>query len=1141
MTGSVILFRFILKGTSVFTVYHSNQLDLLKILISNLMIRYPLTNIFQQEVVLVQSLGMAQWLQVQLAEHCGIAANITFPLPASFIWEMFTQVFPDVPKESAFTKEAITWKLMVTLPDMLTLSSFAPLRHCLIDVHNKRKMYQLSSRIADLFDQYLVYRPEWLEIWQRGGRIHGLSEAQNWQALIWARLIEMTHALGESEWHRANLYRRFINVLNKTKNCPFDLPPRVFICGISALPPIYLEALQALSRHIDIHLMITNPCRYYWGDIQDHIFLGRPQSPGENHDYHTEEEISLHEKKLKEYYLHHTNKQQLSNPLLASWGKSGRDYLFLIDQLEEVEEVDAFIDIPTDSMLHTIQNDILDLEDHAVIGTVQEALESRITKRCLDPEDRSLSLNLCCSPQREVEVLHDQLLGMLEEDLELMPRDIIVMVADIDSYAPHIQAVFGNASNKYYLPFSISDRKIRQAHPDLQAFLSLLDLPHSRFTSEEILALLEVPALASRFSISNEGLSLLRRWVAESGVRWGLNDDKVRELDLPATGQNTWNFGLKRMLLGYSMDSNTGDWKGILPYDESSGLAAELAGNLADFITKLGLWQQRLSEIRYLEAWLPLCKELLDTFFVKNNHNELILEIIEKHWQKAINFGLSVRYSDPVPLSILRDELATYFDQARISQRFLAGKINFCTLMPMRSIPFKIVCLLGMNDGVYPRATSFPGFDLMAQKPKCGDRSRREDDRYLFLEAILSAQLRLYISLIGRSIENNRKRYPSILVSELLEYLEQSYFLPGDEHLDAEGSAHRVRQHLMQWHPRMPFAEENFLSGSQKQSYAAEWLPAASRNGIPSLNFNQPLPLLEEQTISLDALQSFYRHPIRAFFQRRLRVNFNREEKKLPNEEPFALDKLSRYDLNTRLLNALIEGESSVRLFQKIYASGELPFGAFGEIFWQKQKEDMIKLAKKVRSERDINHSLEVDIEIDGVRITGWLHHVQNDGLLRWRASKLSVVNGILMWLEHLIYCSSGGKGVSRLYERKNYSWRFEALPPDCAQKYLTELVTGYRHGQAQPLLLLNKSGWAWLNECFHTKTKRIDWTEETQIRAREKLLKAFNGDQDILGEVKDPYVRRVLRQLTVDDDNFMKILVAIERYLLPVARHNTA
>jgi exodeoxyribonuclease V gamma subunit len=224
-------------------------------------------------------------------------------------------------------------------------------------------------------------------------------------------------------------------------------------------------------------------------------------------------------------------------------------------------------------------------------------------------------------------------------------------------------------------------------------------------------------------------------------------------------------------------------------------------------------------------------------------------------------------------------------------------------------------------------------------------------------------------------------------------------------------------------------------------------------------------------------------------------------------------------------------------LFQRVRAAGGLPFGPFGEIYWQKQQEEMTELAEQVRAERSEGHSLELDIDIAGVRISGWLHQVQDDGLLRWRPSTLSAVDGILLWLEHLVYCCVGGSGESRIYGRKGAAWRFAALSAQEAHEQLAELVAGYQRGLCQPLLLLNKSGWAWLSQCYQPETQQIDWDEEVQIKARAKLLQTWQGDQRIPGEGEDPYVQRVFRQL--DNIYLAQILAETERYLLPVARHN--
>jgi exodeoxyribonuclease V gamma subunit len=1120
----------------MFTVYHSNQLDILKSLAAYLIENEPLRDPFQSEVVLVQSPGMAQWLQMQLAQQFGIAANIAFPLPATFIWDMFVRVLPGIPKESAFNKASMSWKLMTLLPDLLRQEAFRPLQHYLNDDDDKRKLFQLASRVADLYDQYLVYRPEWLNSWQQGKIIDGLGEAQLWQAPLWAALVEYTRELGQPEWHRANLYARFIQKLENSESPPPGLPDRVFICGISALPPVYLQALQALGKHIDIHLLFTNPCRQYWGDIQDYAFLAKLQSRRRRHHQQQQDIALFRDPDAASSLFNDAGEQQLTNPLLASWGKLGRDNLYLLAQME-AREIDAFVEVPEDTLLHAMQHDLLELEDNAVLGLNAEELKSSHKKRRLDPQDRSVVVHVCHSPQREVEVLQDRLLAMMEADPTLTARDIIVMVADIDAYTPYIQAVFGNASTERYLPFAISDRRASFAHPAIMAFINLLGLPESRFACEEVLALLEVPALATRFAIDEDGLRRLRMWVEESGIRWGLDDDNVRELALPPTGQHTWRFGITRMLLGYAMESAHGDWDGILPYDESSGLIAELAGNLAELLMQLNHWRQLLAQPRPLNAWQPLCREMLQTFFAADVNTDAAMVLIEEQWQQVMAYGLQARYNSTVPASLLRDELASRLDQQRISQRFLAGPVNFCTLMPMRSVPFRVVCLLGMNDGVYPRTLPPLGFDLMAQQPQKGDRSRRDDDRFLFLEALLSAQQKLYISYIGRSIQDNTERYPSVLVTELVDYIAQSFHLPGDEALDVDSSAQRVLAHLHCLHSRMPFDPQNFAPQAEYRSFAHEWLPAARGSGEPHPPFMQPLAPLTISELNFDRLLRFWRHPVRAFFTLRLGVSFALEQTELPDAEPFVLDALDRYQINAQLLNALIEEEDTQRLFNHHRAAGVLPYGAFGELFWQTQQEEMAPLAEQVRELRDESRSVEIDLTVAGVKLNGWLPQVQESGLLRWRPGVLNFTDGLALWLEHLAWCAMGGEGQSRMLGRKESRWCFDSIDAQQAQEWLTRYVEGYRDGMCSPLLLLPKTGGAWLEASYDAKNDVMLMDEATQAKARAKLLTAWQGNYQLEGEGSDPYLQRLFR--TLEAAQLDAICAAAEQWLLPLLRFN--
>ena len=1117
-------------------VYHSNRLDVLEALMEFIVERERLDDPFEPEMILVQSTGMAQWLQMTLSQKFGIAANIDFPLPASFIWDMFVRVLPEIPKESAFNKQSMSWKLMTLLPQLLDREDFTLLRHYLTDDSDKRKLFQLSSKAADLFDQYLVYRPDWLAQWETGHLVEGLGEAQAWQAPLWKALVEYTDELGQPRWHRANLYQRFIETLESATTCPPGLPSRVFICGISALPPVYLQALQALGKHIEIHLLFTNPCRYYWGDIKDPAYLAKLLTRQRRHSFEDRELPLFRDSENAGQLFNSDGEQDVGNPLLASWGKLGRDYIYLLSDLESSQELDAFVDVTPDNLLHNIQSDILELENRAVAGVNIEEFSRSDNKRPLDPLDSSITFHVCHSPQREVEVLHDRLLAMLEEDPTLTPRDIIVMVADIDSYSPFIQAVFGSAPADRYLPYAISDRRARQSHPVLEAFISLLSLPDSRFVSEDVLALLDVPVLAARFDITEEGLRYLRQWVNESGIRWGIDDDNVRELELPATGQHTWRFGLTRMLLGYAMESAQGEWQSVLPYDESSGLIAELVGHLASLLMQLNIWRRGLAQERPLEEWLPVCRDMLNAFFLPDAETEAAMTLIEQQWQAIIAEGLGAQYGDAVPLSLLRDELAQRLDQERISQRFLAGPVNICTLMPMRSIPFKVVCLLGMNDGVYPRQLAPLGFDLMSQKPKRGDRSRRDDDRYLFLEALISAQQKLYISYIGRSIQDNSERFPSVLVQELIDYIGQSHYLPGDEALNCDESEARVKAHLTCHHTRMPFDPQNYQPGNL-QSYAREWLPAASQAGKAHSEFVQPLPFTLPETVPLETLQRFWAHPVRAFFQMRLQVNFRTEDSEIPDTEPFILEGLSRYQINQQLLNVLVEQDDAERLFRRFRAAGDLPYGAFGEIFWETQCQEMQQLADRVIACRQPGQSMEIDLACNGVQITGWLPQVQPDGLLRWRPSLLSVAQGMQLWLEHLVYCASGGNGESRLFLRKDGEWRFPPLAAEQALHYLSQLIEGYREGMSAPLLVLPESGGAWLKTCYDAQNDAMLDDDSTLQKARTKFLQAYEGNMMVRGEGDDIWYQRLWRQLT--PETMEAIVEQSQRFLLPLFRFN--
>ncbi len=1115
----------------MFTVYHSNQIELLKSLLVELIKRSPLENPFEAEQILVQSPGMSQWLKMELAKEFGVAANIDFPLPATFIWERFAQILPDVPKRSAFNKESMTWKLMDILPSQLSLPEFSPLLRYLDNDEDQSKLFQLSEKVADIFDGYLVYRPEWIAAWEAGDAISELAEEHPWQPILWQALYDQTVVLEQSPYHRANLYEHFIDALNQPTVNFSGLPNRLFVFGISSLPPRYMDALKAMGEHIDVHLMFTNPCRYYWGEVRDRKYLAKLSARNRKHlewkQDHSEQCGVTEQLKgeIEDNVQDELHTNVVGNSLLASMGKLGRDNMYLLSQLE-AHEVEAFVEVERDSLLHQIQADILNLEEHQK----DEMFENSEHKPWVQKGDKSLSIHACHSPMREVEVLHDQILNMFDNVSGLKPRDIIVMVADINAYSPAIQAVFGNAPGDRFIPYSISDRTAQDESPVLSAFMQLMLLPTSRFQASEILELLEVPAIMTRFGLNEEQFERAKVWIEEVGIRWGLDKHTAQEFDLPEFTQNTWLFGIQRMLLGYAMPESAGVFEGktvIASYNEVQGIDAELAGKLAHYVDSLNWCQKQLNAAQSTQDWSRVINEMLDVFFSVELEGEIALKSIRDTLSQLIEHHKDAGFEGEISHEVLHQYLQNKLSGTRVSQRFLAGQVNFCTLMPMRSIPFKVVCLLGMNDGAYPRSIPSEGFDLMSNRARAGDRSRRDDDRYLFLEALLSAQQLLYISYVGRSIQDNTQRVPSVLVSELLEYCHQNYCLEGDENLGVDASGERLLASIFYAHSLVPFSPQAF-SGTDK-SYAKEWLPTANRLGTSLKVFDQPLnDYLSEFSapfqLDLVELQRFWRLPVQYFFNRRLKVYFDPLMTTMDNDEPFSLGGLERYKMRDELVDTLLQCRltsqpeppvlSSYREEQR--AKGVLPVGSFGELEFTASQEQtrsivnvLYPLASTPLEDREVNVTL--TIEGEPCQLTGWLTHRYQSGLLRYRSGKIRPQDWLSAWIDHLCHAAMGSVSRTHIvgYDKKEGVVHWVLSPIESCEQaidLLLECVRLFYQGMNQPLAYFPNTALAGVQACIN---KAGEWVDNEELSLK-KMGGAFNDGYLFPGEGSNNYIERV-------------------------------
>ncbi|KPA89081.1 DNA helicase/exodeoxyribonuclease V, gamma subunit [Pseudomonas asplenii] len=1087
-----------------FMVVQSNSPEELRSLVINVMRRYPLAPL-ENEIALVQSNGIAQWLKLALAEDaeeddsggCGIAAAIDVQLPGTFLWQLYRMVLgrDEIPAKSLLDKAPLTWRLMRLLPELIDQPHFEPLQRFLTHDSDLRKRYQLAERLADLFDQYQVYRADWLEDWAAGrhqlrnvrGEIKPLNPANCWQAELWRALLLDVGTEGMAQ-SRAGVHQRFIERINNLEAAPRGLPPRVIVFGISSLPAQALEALAGLARFSQVLLCVHNPCRHHWTDIVADKDLLR-------NEYKRQSRKPGMPLSLDPEALH-----QHAHPLLAAWGKQGRDYINLLDSYDDPNSyraafrdgrIDLFSDSTPQTLLNQLQDDILELRPLAETRERWPAVDLQ--------QDQSIRFEVAHSAQREVEILHDQLLARFSANPDLRPRDVIVMVPDIDSYAPHIRAVFGQLerSDPRFIPFTLADQGQRGRDPLLIAVEHLLKLPDSRFPVSEILDLLDVPALRARFNVQERDLPTLHRWIEGAGIRWGLSAQQRADLGLPdELEQNSWRFGLRRMLLGYAVGSGEG-CEGIEPYDEIGGLDAALIGPVVALLDALEIAHQELCEPARPQQWGERLQALLQLFFLASTeHDDYLLIQLEQLRATWLETCEAVDLQEELPLTVVREAWLAGLDQGRLSQRFLAGAVNFCTLMPMRAIPFKLVCLLGMNDGDYPRAQPPLDFDLMGSDYRPGDRSRREDDRYLLLEAVLSAREQLYISWVGRSIRDNSERPASVLIGQLRDHIASGWRLP-----DADGE--RLLEALTREHPLQPFSARYFHEGDAGLfSYAREWQQLHQQQD-PSEPASELAPYSQDEPLTLAQLQDFLRNPVRHFFSQRLKVFFEAAEAPLADEEPFVLDALQRYSLSDSLLNAALQQVDNPQQAlndqaRRLQGSGLLPMAGFGELLQQELIEPLPGLLERYRQlltlwPTPVPSAVPVSIDSSsGVRLEGWLAglHQRSDG---GYLAVTTIPNGIgslktrkwhrltRPWVEHLVACACG-LPLSTALVASDDTLLLPPFEPERAHTLLGELLLAWQVGMRRPLPVAIKTAFAWLSQ-------------PDPAKAEAAARKAYEGD----------------------------------------------
>ncbi len=1127
----------------MFRIYSSNYTENLAAVLAELMGSQPLDDPFAKDLILVQSHGMGVWLQQQVSQSLGVAAMIESTMPAAFIWNLAQRLLPEEHVVARFEKASLRWEIFERLPEKLLAPEYSSLKQYLLNsagltertqASEELALYQLSERIADLFDAYQNYRPDWIAAWEsgesvlvmgEGGRSAGAGsvEIEAWQADLWRSVypdIKM-----EARRHRARQLQSLAAYLDQNSRLPPDIsiPERIFVFGLPALPPQWLPLFVALSRHCEVHFLAQNPCRYYWGDILTESQALRLQQDLVSKNVSTETAADTFVE---------------ANPLLASWGKLGRDYVSLLFRYDDIDGVSSFpfdlYETPTDSCaLGAIQLDLLNLEAKV---------------RQVGDEDNSIRFARCHNRLREVEALRDHLLGLIDQQDDLETRDIVVMVPDVQDYAALFEAVFSrpvkdqNGQNAY-LPFAVSDQALGAETPVIESFKSILQLKTNRVTASQLLDWLDIAPLRARFELSEDDLSQIKQWIHSLNIRWGLDEaHRDQVLGLEGSGEgNTWLQALSQLVHGYLYGADTLlnlAGRQALAVACSSSEQQVLAGKVMRLIDTIEQCRDALCGNKTVDLWLIEIARVWRLWFDPESVEPSALSLVDKSLSQLAEQVAHADFNAQLDFDIVLHAFSALLDKESVSQRFLAGSINVCTLMPMRSIPFKVVCMLGMNEGQYPRVEQRFSIDLLARtESRRGDRSRRDDDRYLFLEALCSAREHLYISYCGFDEQDNSERFPSVLVTELRHYCDRFF------RLQVNGAAAEAMssEAWTSTHHLQPFDHDYFLAGLSNQgrctqTYSSDWIalhvPESEENVgspvaelAPEIVGGAQLDLLAhaEESASEEAVQrldlnDFVRalvHPVKCFYEHQLGLRFSGLDAGLEDDEPFGLNGLEQFSMKSEIAAQwLLAGGSEEALIQRWSLSGRLPREPVGHLLVDGLRVSMEDLKEEVRS-LDCEEA-ELRIVHQNMQLQGGVI-VSHGGLIKgavevYFGKRLSG-RVFSSWVRHVVwnYCLHRGI-IAASAQAADLATTTILLPDerlvlpalsasqsrDFFEQQMVQFVR-LQSGQAPP--------------AFMAKTAAAQLFDQAQAKVSLAYWGGRVGNYEARGDVDDPYWQRAISQ----------------------------
>jgi exodeoxyribonuclease V gamma subunit len=1039
--------------------------------------------------VIVPSAAVRRRLELDIAARQGICANVDFGYLAQWLWAQIGRVI-EVPRHSPFAPDRLVWRCYRLLgeADEALPWNASPRLRTYLDAADASMRYELARRVATVLDHYLTYRPEWLLQWQKGGsifasgaahdtgpRLVGASEAaredERWQAALWrAVLAEVADVAGNPQTPAAALppaYRFLeeIGTLDLEAISKAQWPEAVSVFALPTMPPLHVALLRALSRWVDVRLYVMNPCREFWFDV---VSEGRVQA--------------LDAAGQLDY-------QEVGHPLLAEWGRQTQAQLHMLHELTESaasSETGDFTENPEPSWLAAVQNGILDLR----METDADEL----------PVERGIEVHVCHSLSRQLEVLHDRLLGWFDEFDDLQPSDVLVAVSDLAAAGPLIDAVFGTtpAGDTRRIPYRITGLPPSQANPVARLLLDWLALPERSVGAPDLIEWLRVDAIAVRYGIDANSLEAAQEWLASAGARRGLAPLEPTGEHVPIA-RHTFADALTRLYLGYAMPDGGEPVDAWLPVEGADGSDAELLGRLSRFVDDIDTFAARCAIEQTPAEWSRLLLETLAQCFDGGVEFAETLAAVRDAVDKMSDAMQAGAENITLPAAVVRGALTEALDDpARGGVPW--GSVTFSSLTSLRGLPYRIVCLLGMDDGVLPSLARADEFDLMAAFGKAGDRQRRDDERNLFLDLLLAASDRLFIAYTGRSIRDNAPLPPAALVDELLDYLAQ---VSAGEHASPAEVEHARHAFIVE-HPLQAFASDYFSAQRELFSYDADraelaTLLAAPQHPAAASFFDQPLPAEDASPVAFDEFVRFWRHPARALLRDRLGIVLSDAQGELLDTEPFELDYAGRDALADRLLPVLLDTDAeeddavmSERVRRVAAASPELPGGATGAVWRARELGALRQLAASVRREvasgverlpfvLDIAPRWPDSADIAGtlfgphdaalrqaaetpLQLHGTLNLLTGTGQVIFRYAKATARDYLSAWLAHLVYCAARPDGPRRtVWHGSGESFELTAVAAPLDE--LAPLAALFKAGRMLPLRFFPKSAWTRVSE----------------------------------------------------------------------------